>query len=559
MIDTLRLKSGRVPGAPGTTIRLEPITVFVGPNNSGKSKVLSEIEHYCRWGSQISTPRLILENLAFTSSSAKEADAVANQISRPPRPEEASYGDCVYVPFPDNNSGWTDVFREQLVRAIQDPRKHVEDYCRLVVDAKTLMLNGKNRIDLVDEQKAGDLLSLPQPSLQALFLNDDKRKEVRDILARVFDRHFVIDPTHLGYFRIRFAERRPNSVLEERGLHDEAIQYHAQALPIESFSDGVKAFTGMIMEVTAGDPQIILIDEPEAFLHPSLAEKLGSELSRAASTGKRVFVSTHSPAFVMGCVQSGVPLNIIRLTYQKGVATSRVLPSGEVSRLMRNPLLRSTGVLSGLFYESVVVTEGDSDRAFYQEINQRLLSYDPERGIPNCLFLNAQNKDTIHDIINPLRELGIPTVGILDIDVVVPDFQLRRLLKAAHVPEGLHTSLSTLRKTVCDSLKATGLDMKTKGGLSTLDSGERETANNLLNQLSDYGIFVVPDGELESWLKSLSAKSYSKNQWLIQMFKRMGEDPDAPDYVRPADDDVWQFMSKIKAWLTDPKRKGIPS
>jgi hypothetical protein len=36
---------------------------------------------------------------------------------------------------------------------------------------------------------------------------------------------------------------------------------------------------------------------------------------------------------------------------------------------MRNPLLRSTGVLSGLFYEFVIVTEADADRAFYQEIN----------------------------------------------------------------------------------------------------------------------------------------------------------------------------------------------
>jgi predicted ATP-dependent endonuclease of OLD family len=42
-------------------------------------------------------------------------------------------------------------------------------------------------------------------------------------------------------------------------------------------SDGVRAFTGIITEVIAGDPNILLIDEPEAFLHPSLAYKLGKE------------------------------------------------------------------------------------------------------------------------------------------------------------------------------------------------------------------------------------------------------------------------------------------
>jgi predicted ATPase len=62
----------------------------------------------------------------------------------------------------------------------------------------------------------------------------------------------------------------------------------------------VKAFTGIITALTAGDPHVVLIDEPEAFLHPSLASMLGVEVSRAAvSSDKRVFVSTHSPFFVM--------------------------------------------------------------------------------------------------------------------------------------------------------------------------------------------------------------------------------------------------------------------
>jgi hypothetical protein len=119
---------------------------------------------------------------------------------------------------------------------------------------------------------------------------------------------------------------------------------------------------------------VVLIDEPEAFLHPSLAFQLGKEISGIASTAhKSVFVSTHSSQFVMGCIQSGAPVNIVRLTYRSSVATTRVLKSAEVLKLMRNPLLRSTGVVNGLSYEFVVVTESDTDRAFYQEVNERLL------------------------------------------------------------------------------------------------------------------------------------------------------------------------------------------
>jgi hypothetical protein len=86
--------------------------------------------------------------------------------------------------------------------------------------------------------------------------------------------------------------------------------------------------------------------------------------------------------------------------------------------LMRNPLLRSTGVLNGLFYEHVIVTESDADRAFYQEINERLLRFRPEWGVPNCLFLNSQGKHTLQTIMRPLRKLGIPAAGIVDVDVL---------------------------------------------------------------------------------------------------------------------------------------------
>jgi len=222
--------------------------------------------------------------------------------------------------------------------------------------------------------------------------------EVRQIINDAFSTYFVIDPTALGRFRIRLSDIEPTTHLQERGIHDEAVRFHASALNISEASDGVKAFTGIITQLVAGDPSVILIDEPEAFLHPSLSFKLGKEVAiSAAKSDKRLFVSTHSASFVMGCIQSGAPINIVRLTYLGGMPTARTLPNSKILRLMRNPLLRSTGVLNGLFYQSVVVTESDSDRAFYQEINERLLRYHANRGIPNCLFLNPEcSKQTNH-------------------------------------------------------------------------------------------------------------------------------------------------------------------
>jgi predicted ATPase len=175
------------------------------------------------------------------------------------------------------------------------------------------------------------------------FCDNDKRATVRRIVEEAFGLFFVIDPTNLGQLRIRLSDRAPVSEMQEKGIHDDAIKFHAAALLIENASDGVRAFTGIVTELYAGDPKILLVDEPEAFLHPALAQKLGYEISRAAiNSDKRVFASTHSPAFVMGCIQSGAPINIMRLTYRSGDATARLLPSQENDAKSSSPLDQRT-------------------------------------------------------------------------------------------------------------------------------------------------------------------------------------------------------------------------
>ena len=447
----------------------------------------------------------------------------------------------------------------ELNTYLSNPTQQPIQYARFYLSQFTLLLDGNSRISLVLEQEATDLLKNPVHSLDILFREDQRRLEVRRIAYDAFGTFFCIDPTQLGKFRIRYSSIPPKDNFQERGLHQEAVDFHKQALDIKDASDGVKAFTGIITQIIAGDPKIIMIDEPEAFLHPALSYKLGNEVSKLAATSdKKLFVSTHSANFVMGCVQSGVEINIVRLTYQKGVATSRLLSNSKLLHLMRNPLLRSTGVLQGLFYESVIVTESDSDRAFYQEINERLLRFETGKGIPNCLFLNAQNKQTIHQIVRPLRELGIPAVGIVDVDILKDGGKtFVDFLNAGFIPQTLHGGLGQIRLTINNKCKDSGKDMKRDGGIQILDSDSKEAAENLFQQLGVYGLFVVLNGELEFWLKSLGPTGHGPS-WLIDIFEKMGEDPQRENYVKPVDGDVWKFIEHINSWLKNPNRKGIP-
>ncbi|WP_228136493.1 ATP-dependent nuclease [Acinetobacter sp. Ag2] len=363
----------------------------------------------------------------------------------------------------------------------------------------------------------------------------------------------------MGQLSLRLSTKEPQDELEERGIHEAAVEFHKKAIPIDYASDGVKAFTGMVTEMIAGDPSILLMDEPEAFLHPSLAFKLGKEVAGIMShSEKRLFVATHSPNFIMGCIQSGAPVNIVRLTYRDGVATSRILPNIDILKLMRNPLLRSIGVLSGLFYEFVIVTESDADRAFYQEINDRLLKFS-NKGIPNCLFLNAQNKQTVKTIIKPLRELGIPVAGIVDIDILKEGGKVwSEFLESASLPEIEKNALAHTREALKQKFIESNKDMKKDGGISILKDQDKEALSNLFDKLAEYGLFVVPNGELESWLQQLNARGHGP-AWLIDIFEQMGEDQTLDSYIKPSNNDVWEFISKIGNWFLNTRRKGIPN
>lgn len=556
MIRQLMLKFGRHPGQPPLSINTTPVTVFVGPNNSGKSKILNELHQFCTSGQQNASD-VILDHLEFEQFDQVKIQERIRHVTLQPNYNETIQPGHIIV----GKKGTRHQLKpEQMADAMANANGRAHQFCSWFLSYNTLILDGKSRISLVNQQTLGDLQQPAHTSFQTLFRDDQRRAEVRRIIHEAFGSYFVVDPTNVGQLRLRLSDTAPDNTIIERGLHEEAVEFHSKALLIDHASDGIKAFTGMITEIIAGDPSVLLIDEPEAFLHPSLAFKLGKEIAKASlGSEKRLFVSTHSPNFVMGCIQSGAPINIVRLTYRSGVPTARILPSQDILRFMRNPLLRSTNVLNALFYEYVVVTEADADRAFYQEINERLLNADPNWGIPNCLFINAQNKQTVQTIVKPLREIGIPAAGVVDIDILKEGGAVwSAFLDGGGFPEIDKQSLANTRPAVKKCLEDTGRDMKRDGGIGLLSGADLESASNLFDQLERYGLFVVRSGELESWLQHLGVTGHTPS-WLISAFEKMGDDPDSTDYLRPGNGDVWAFLGQIKKWLQDPDRKGIPS
>lgn len=87
MIDKIKLKFGSSQGQPNLEFDVTPITVFVGPNNSGKSKVLVEIEMYAKRTHGQSND-LLLDNLIFTPLTQAEIEEEIARIEQTPNPGE---------------------------------------------------------------------------------------------------------------------------------------------------------------------------------------------------------------------------------------------------------------------------------------------------------------------------------------------------------------------------------------------------------------------------------------------------------------------------------------
>src|SRR6267378_3639015 len=96
MIKSIRLRFGKAPSLAAETIKCTPVTVFVGPNNSGKSKVLQEIHRYCQSGETSSTD-VILDHLEFENCSRDEAEKRIAAITLRPGPTEEVFPDHVLI------------------------------------------------------------------------------------------------------------------------------------------------------------------------------------------------------------------------------------------------------------------------------------------------------------------------------------------------------------------------------------------------------------------------------------------------------------------------------
>ena len=561
-ISQITFRAGSKPGSASLVVNPGNVTLLVGPNNSGKSRVLREIEGWVYGDDSIL--KVVADIKIYPPKDAANAEALLSQFKTEAPPDQGTPKDHI----------WVGVFSQKQNQRHAHEQVHLpgikanfadtssQTIRRSLIRYYTARLDGRARFGLSDPQEVGDLQGPPRNHLWALFVDDRAREEVRAITEDAFGLHFVIDATGMTQFRARMSSRKPAAKAEEQALDATARAFHKSAPLLTELGDGVQTFTGLVAAVMSFPHKLLLVDEPEAFLHPPLARRLGTSLSKLAiRRDASLIVATHSADFVIGCLEVSPNTSVVRLTYEAGNATARVLSPAELGALMKDPLVRSTGALRGMFHRAVVVTEAERDRAFYDEINRRKQEADPSSGVLDGLFVNAQNWQTTHKIAGPLRRLGIPAPIVLDIDTIADGAATNgvwaKIYDACAVPPTDKTRFDAERLAIEPLVLATTRATFKAGGLKALSGTAAGQVQAHITGLAQYGIFVLSVGEVEGWLRSVGATS-GKEKWLADMFTKLGNDISDANYVKPSNGDVWAFLDEIASWSRNPNRLGNP-
>lgn len=278
---------------------------------------------------------------------------------------------------------------------------------------------------------------------------------------------------------------------------------------------GIRSMLKLLTSLLDPVNQIIMIDEPEMHLYPSLKRWLGKQLVLLAKEQqKQVFLVTHDPMVLQGILDANITTNIYRV--ERNEEDAGIVRSCELDRTTDATALKNQDqYLQGLFYQRCIVVEGASDRFFYQNMIDDYESVEDK----DLGFISAGGKGNTKHIAEIASKVGVKMAFIYDLDVILFKKELvDEVFKILGGEENVTKPIQDLFDTD-PTIKATkddgkrdklikqisGYNIKT-GLLSNWSKSNIATFTQVIDKLAEKGIFIVPQGTLESWAPDVEPK-----------------------------------------------------
>jgi predicted ATPase len=566
----------------GSELNPGNLTIICGPNNVGKSRLLKDItllasHHSLPWLVIVRTARFSfpesLDELRSAYNVERRRDERGNWSYRSLTPElcseQRSTGGWV----------WPDGYHSMFQRRNDATSQKI--FATTFGASMVAHLTTEHRLQLVKQSSSASDADEIANLLQALYTGGPKaEKRVRDEVERAFGCQVALDYTSPRTLLLRVGEdfsavppdpREAKPVLLEFGKLDEQ-------------GDGLRAFVGIVVSALVLNRGLFLIDEPEAFLHPPQAFRIGEFLASEATDSRQFVIATHSVDFLRGVLSRTQDVTVLRVDRTGDNNAFLQLKPKTLENLATDPLLSSARVLDGLFYAGAVVVEADRDARFYHSVFKKRF---PETDLH---FVNADNKQTVPKLIKLYRDLGVKACGVVDFDVLRDASEFDQTLRtlgvansdrelalniraaigseakeapiaqqfdevtnkvaslSAEISEHRDDPLQRAKFLASLEAKCRDIAQSAKGwkelklkGVDALSEPMQKQFAKLYDLCASNGLLITPTGELESMLISYGIeRTTDKRGWILRALKLVPSlDPDDAKYP-------WKLVKSLK-------------
>ena len=392
------------------------VVVLVGPNNSGKSLCLRELQSLL---AHPTTKTFALTDIEYASTGTKEE-------------LEEWLAENSYISGDSRNRTYSGYGYGVNLRLLNDYWGNPSRGLNSLADVFCVRLSADDRLRLANPPESIKRVSqAPTHPIHYLYLDDSLAEKVSKLFKKAFGKDLIVHyaagkeiPLHTGDAPIRSESR---DRVSKEYIED------LEMLPrLDKQGDGMRSFAGILLHSVLMARSINLIDEPEAFLHPPQARLLGQLLvGEGGEKPRQTFIATHSRDILHGVLDANsTAVRVIRIQRDGDINRVSELNNDNIKTLWNDPLLRYSNVLSGVFHEHVVLCESDGDCRFYQAVADALFENLDTAKQPDVLFIHCGGKQRMPQIIKALRGLNVPVSVTPDFDVLNNDRPLRDIIES---------------------------------------------------------------------------------------------------------------------------------
>lgn len=536
-------------------INKNDIVIFVGPNNAGKSQSLKDIYELC----ESKKPTVVVKDVEIVKYN-DNLEELLNSISV--IDDHGAYKNYSGLGY---NFASTSILNYKRNKYYGSARPLFVAY-----------LNTLNRLTISNPASLTARKAAKTHPIHYVAFDRKYREWLGINFKKAFGKELIPHLQNGANIPLCIGE----AVKFDKEFVDEQVRQEEYADILDTYKqvqnqgDGIKSFTGILLYLMLDYYSTFLLDEPESFLHPPQANIMGRIIGETLRNNQQAFISTHSEEIIKGLLDvCPERVKIIRITREEDINSFAVLENAKFNEIWNDPLLKYSNIMSSLFHKDVILCESDSDCRMYSIIERYLKQQLGKHS--ETLFIHCSGKHRMARIAGALKALDIQVKLIPDIDVMNDENIFKGIIETfgiewesvskeyKKIVSNLHSQKETINRKDFENTILRILNNSTKqilskqeikdisaelrieskwdalkkSGVAALPSGDATIAFNELDKtLKKAGIFIVPVGELECFVKQVGGHGPDWTNKVLEAY------PDLSDIVY---EDIKKFIKLV--------------